>query len=69
MARPEDLILAAIEADLAAISIADEAARIVAARTRNPDDLIELALIRTQLAAIRRRCTDRQIERIERNTR
>lgn len=65
MARPVDPILAQIEDDLAAVSIIDEAARINAARSRNPDELRELAIIRQAAANIKRRALQRLEQRKE----
>lgn len=63
MARLADPILAAIEDDLAAVSVIDEAVRIRVLISRDPDELRELALIRQAAANIKRRALQRLAQR------
>lgn len=65
MARPADPILAAIEDDLAAVSVVFEAVRIRALISRDPDELRELAVIRQAAANIKKRCLERLAQRRE----
>lgn len=65
MARPADPILAAIEDDLAAVSVIFEAIRIRALISRDPDELRELAVIRQAAANIKRRALQRLVQRKE----
>lgn len=65
MARPADPILAAIEDDLAAVSVVFEAVRIRALISRDPDELRELAIIRQAAANIKRRALQRLAQRKE----
>lgn len=65
MARPADPILAQIEHDLAAVSVIDEAVRIRALISRDPDELRELAIIRQAAANIKRRALQRLAQRRE----
>lgn len=65
MGRSADPILAAIEDDLAAVSVVFEAVRIRALISRDPDELRELSIIRQATANIKQRALKRLAQRKE----